>query len=309
MMGETVLENPVLQNKIKAEDIASQEKKSIRVLVSIPNEGHSPVEAYANRLVNMLHLGKLEERSKFLKLIDKYVPESNNKEELLKEFWNGNKPSYQKEFDGKIFDFYFFTLGRILTPLAREEAAKEAIKGDFDYLFMIDDDMICPDDLFERLYKNDVDIIAPLAFTRNPPYSPVAYTNTEYWDTQNHKYGFINDVIRNYPKDQLFRCDAVGFGAVLIKVEVLKKMKESYDKLFMSTVSTGEDILFCYNATKIGAKVYMDSRVKLGHLSHPLQVTEDYAKFYWAHNNLEIEKKNGAYLKYENLKNKVLLGN
>lgn len=277
----------------------------VKVLISIPNEGHAPVEAYANRIVNFWHIGRVEERQKFLALIDKYVPESNNKKELLKEVWKDKKPDYQKVLDGKVFEFYFFTVGRILTPLAREKAAEEAIKGEFDYLFMIDDDMICPDDLFENLYKHDVDIVAPLAFTRNPPHMPVAYENKEFWDNTTHSDVFVNDTIKNYPKNQLFRCDAVGFGAVLIKVNVIKRIPKPY---FMSTTGTGEDILFCYKATKVGAKVYMDSSTKLGHLSHPPSIDEAYATNFWASQNMEIEKKNGVFDKYEDERNKVLLG-
>lgn len=297
--------NPALAGAIDTDKLGLEEKKSIRVLVSIPNEGHAPVESYANRLVNMMHLGKLEERQKLFNLIDKHFKDEESKQKLLIEYWEGKEPDYQKILDGKIFDFYFYTVGRILTPLAREKAAEEAVRGNFDYLYQIDDDMICPDDLFERLYRHNVDIVSPLAFTRNPPYFPVAYENREYWDSKNSSMTFVNDTIKNYPKNVLFRTDANGFGAVLIKVDIIRKMKQPW---FMSTTGTGEDILFCYKATKAGAKVYMDSSTKLGHLSHPIQVTEEYATDYWNKNNLEIEKKNGIYEKYVDVKNKVLLG-
>lgn len=304
-MTQTLLPNPnpALAGAINVSALGLKPKKSIRVLVSIPNEGHAPVEAYANRLVNMMHLGKLEESQRFIGLLEKHISDPLEKEKIFAEYWQERKPDHQSFIEGKTFDFYFFTVGRILTPLAREKAAEEALRGNFDYLYQIDDDMICPDDLFERLYRHNVDIVAPLAFTRNPPHQPVAYTNKAMWDTQNRCESFVNDTIQNYPKNTLFRCDAVGFGAVLIKVDVIRKMRPPY---FMSTTGTGEDILFCYNATKIGAKVYMDSSTKLGHLSHPLQITEEYALDYWKKHSLRVQEKNGLYDKYE--KNKVLLG-
>lgn len=298
-------ENPMLAGSVDANILGNTEKRSVRVLVSIPNEGHAPVEAYANRIVNFWHLGKLEERQKLFELIEKYVPDSRNKEELYKEYWKNKKPDYYECIEGKRFDFYFYTVGRILTPLAREKAAEESIKGNFDYLFMIDDDMTCPDDLFERLYRHGVDIVAPIAFTRNPPHLPVAYENKEFWDTATHTEVFVNETIKNYPKNKLFRCDAVGFGAVLIKVDVIRKMKAPF---FMSTTGTGEDILFCYKAGKVGAKVYMDSSTKLGHLSHPLHITEEYANEFWKTMDLQMEKRNGIFDKYEDERNKVLVG-
>jgi len=258
---------------LQPEQIAAQEKEEglKRVLISIPNEGHTHVEAYSNRLVNMFSMGKLEERGKYLK-------------------------------ENPRFEFYFFTLGRMFTPVAREEAAEEAVKGDFDYLFMIDDDMICPDDLFLRLQKHDVDIVAPLAFTRNPPYHPVIYASVEGWDNVSNVDYFMNNVVKNYPKDSLVECDAVGFGSVLIKVDVFRKVRKPY---FKSTCGTGEDILFCYKARKHNARVFVDTSTKLGHLSHPPVITEEFAKNYWKEIGMNPDKKNGKYEKYQH---KVLLG-
>lgn len=218
----------------------------VRVAVSIPNMGYTQSAAYANRLCNFMHIGKLEKQG-----------------ELLKE-----TPR---------FEFFFSVVGRIFTPVARDEAVKLALDYDCDYLYMIDDDMICPDDMFERLVKHDVDIVAPLAFTRNEPHKPVLYHSVEGYDPVAKKDYFINNVVMNYPKDTLVEADAVGFGAVLIKRWVFEKMEAPR---FMSTCGTGEDILFCYKAKKLGARVFMDTSVKLGHLGHPLHVTEEYVDWY-----------------------------
>ena len=61
--------------------------------------------------------------------------------------------------------------------------SKHALYGkqnvEADYILFIDDDMICPPDLFERLYKHQKDIVAALAFTRYPPHKPVIYKLTK----------------------------------------------------------------------------------------------------------------------------------
>lgn len=230
--------------------------KIVKVGVSIPTMGYTDPAAYCNRLINFMHLGKLEER--------------------------GRLENHEVQFQ-----FHLFVQGRLFTPLAREEAAKAVVENDLDYLFMIDDDMICPDTIFEQLYKHDVDIVAPLAFTRNPPHKPVLYHCVEGYDPVEKKDYFINNVIMNYPKETLVECDAVGFGAVLIKRWVLDKIGT---KPFMSTCGTGEDILFCYKAKKIGAKTYMDTGCKLGHLGNPICVTEDYVNMYRDANG--FDKKN-----------------
>ena len=228
----------------------------IKVCVGIPNMGYTQSAAYANRLVNFMHMGKFEKEGELLK----------------------KNPRYE---------FYFSIVGRIFTPVARDEAAKHTIEHDCDYLYMIDDDMICPDDMFEKLVKHDVDIVAPLAFTRNVPYKPVMYHSVEGYDSVAKKDYFINNVVMNYPRNALVECDAVGFGAVLIKREVLDAVGP---KAFMSTCGTGEDILFCYKAKKKGFRVFMDTATKIGHLGHPLHITEEFVDAFKQNSNYDPRK-------------------
>jgi hypothetical protein len=249
--------------------VAANEPKMdgvVRVLVSIPTMGYCHVQAYCNRLINFMHMGKLEERGKaFIEAMDAGLNPSGSMQTGLIDNGSGFKR----------FEFLFAVIGRIFTPVAREEAAKLCLEWNCDYLYMIDDDMICPDTMFEQLYAHNVDIIAPLAFTRNYPHKPVIYSCVEGYDQVSKKDYFMNTTIMNYPKDKLVECDAVGFGAVLIKRHVLEKMETPR---FMSTCGTGEDILFCYKAKKSGFRVYMDTACKLGHLSHPINVDEDYVE-------------------------------
>lgn len=211
------------------------EKKIPKVLVAIPRGGFSLTEAIDSQIEMALHMGVLHGR-------------------------------------GEVH-FASATIGRLFVPKAREVFAEMAIEQGFDYLMMIDDDMLCPVDLFERLYAHDVDIVAPLAFQRREPYPPVIYKQKTGYDTVKKEKYFANEIVKNYPKDTLFQCDAVGFGAVLIKTEVLKAMPAPR---FMSTTGTGEDILFCYNAREhLGAKVYVDTATKISHLGAPKIIGEE----------------------------------
>lgn len=252
-----------MKQTVDAEDLQPKEENVIRVLVGLPHEGMTGSEAYTNRLSNFKHLGELEERGKLLK----------------------SSPR---------FEFLLYTCGRMHVFFAREEMAKQAIGADCDLLYMIDDDMICPDDMFEKLYADDKPIVAPLAFTRNFPHKPVIYKCIEGWDSVSRKDYFSNYALMNYPKDQLREVDAVGYGAVLIKTEVLKAVATPR---FMSTCGTGEDILFCYKAKKAGFSTWVDTRVKLGHIGHPLIVTENYVQDQWKQYGMEVEKNYGALKK------------
>lgn len=208
--------------------------KKIKVLMGIPRGGFTLSEAVDNQIDMAKYLGKLECHSPF--------------------------------------EFHMATIGRLFVPKAREEFAQYALEIGADYLFMIDDDMLCPLDLFERLWKHHVDIVAPLAFQRRSPHYPVIYKTREGWDEVRKERFFGNEIVKNYPKNTLLECDAVGFGAVLIKRWVIEKYQPPR---FMSTSPTGEDILFCYNARQsIGAKVYVDTDTKIAHLGHPKIITE-----------------------------------
>ena len=277
--------------------------KTVKVMVAIPSMGPTPVESYCNHLTNFMHLGKLEEQGALLEAFIKSLKKRMSIEEVA-EVVNEvqqDRPFYSLSTSGSRFEFYFAVIGRIFTPVARDQASKMALKQGCDYLFMFDDDMINPDDLFEKLYAHDVDIVAPLAFTRNYPHNPVLYSCIDGYDALARKEYFQNYVVKNYPKNQLVECDAVGFGAVLIKTSVLKRLQEASggsDKWFMSTCGTGEDIYFCYKAKKAGFRVFMDTATKLGHISHPLIVTEEYVETQRKSEQPDFDKIHPVYDKY-----------
>lgn len=205
----------------------------MKILIGIPTVGGVHPEAYDNRLEMALYLGRVEKE--------------------------------------RGFEFDLAVTGRLLTPIARENLARRAVEGGYDYLLFIDDDMLTPLDLFFKLYKHQKDIVGALAFTRHYPHRPVIYKFEKGF--QDGKAWYSNYPVLDYPKDCLVKCDAVGFGAVLIDVKVFKGMG---GKWFATTSGRGEDIFFCHQAGEQGFGVYMDTATKLGHLGHPINITEEY---------------------------------
>jgi hypothetical protein len=242
-----------------------------KVAISIPSEGHTLPEAYDNHLVLSFHLGALQER------------------------WKHEGRPIQ-------YEFYWFTTGRLLTALAREKLMEQALAGGMDYIFMYDDDMILPIDTVEHLLADmeehpEMDVVAPLAFMRNAPHYAVIYTTIEGYDQETHRPYFINNFVKNYPKDTLTECDAVGFGAVLIKLEMVRKMKAPY---FFSTTGSGEDIYFCMKSRQeADARIFMDTRVKLGHIGKPVIIDEEYFEKWVKENKHPIPDVPHKYLTYE----------
>lgn len=228
------------------------EGKTINVAIGVPTKGTTDAPAYDNHLTLLGHLGKLEVAS-----------------QLGAHDVDGEHFDYP---EGTKFKFHLVTLPRVFPALARERIAEQAIDAGCQYLLMFDDDMIVMPDLFERLFKHQRDIVAALAFTRLGPYKPVIYNLTEGWDPVEKKDYYINLTVEAYPKDQLVECDAVGFGAVLINLDVMKKVPKQW---FMTTSGAGEDIHFCHSARKVGVRVFVDTATKIGHLGERQLVTEE----------------------------------
>jgi hypothetical protein len=233
-------------------EVSYTPEKTVKVLIGIPNEGHTLVDAYDNRLLMFQYLGALEVFSKL-----------------------GIHEFEDKTYDypeGTAFEFALATVGNVLTPIARERIAEIAMEYDYDYLFFIDDDMICPKELFLNLYRHQKDIVGALAFTRFAPHKPVIYIMDEGFDPVAKKNYYSSRCWLDYPKDQLVECDAVGFGSVLINCRTFKDIPRPW---FTAATGKGEDIQFCYEAKRAGFKVYMDTATKLGHLGPPRNITEE----------------------------------
>jgi len=209
------------------------EQRRIRVGIGVPSKGVIDDIAYVNHLTLFGHLGKLEAEGKY-EFVSTLVP-------------------------------------RMFPAIARERMAEYAIQNGCDYLFMYDDDMLMHKDIFEQLVKHDVDVVAPLAFTRLAPFRPVIYNLTKGYDAVEKKSYYMNLQVPNYPKDKLVEVDAVGFGAVLIKTSVLKAMKQPW---FMTTSGAGEDIHFCHAVGEAGFHVFVDTATKIGHLGDRVIVDE-----------------------------------
>ena len=170
------------------------------------------------------------------------------------------------------FDFFTVSTGRMHTSYARELLADEAIRVGAEFLLFVDDDMMVPKDMFPHLMKHadEADLIAPLCFQRLHPYNPVIYKLREVRQPNGQIY-IHSDTYKDYPRNQTFFTDAVGFGVVLIKTAVLKKLPKPW---FFSNNNLGEDIFFCLEAKKRGFKLLVDTSIKVGHMASPRPITE-----------------------------------
>lgn len=144
---------------------------------------------------------------------------------------------------------------------ARNMLADYALANGSTHLFFVDADIVIPPTIVHQLLASDKDIISGLYFSRSAPYFPVAYS------------GFSSkgpEPILDYPRDKLFKSKYVGAGCLMIKCDVLRKLRKGYPddpRLFAFENGQGEDVWFCNRAAEQGYDIWVDPRPMLGHVA------------------------------------------
>ena len=172
--------------------------------------------------------------------------------------------------------------GNIL-PLQRNEAVQR-MQGEF--IIFIDDDMTWQPDAIGELVDTwfDLDhqldeplIMGGLCFRRTPPYAPTLYMRKNPTDGP---YRFLE----KWDTD-IVEVDATGMAFVLISKSAINAIAtqmngedtemppfELRDRMaappafFNWTGRMGEDLRFCQDAKAAGVRIFVDTRIKVGHL-------------------------------------------
>lgn len=172
---------------------------------------------------------------------------------------------------------------------SRNNLAGYAISANFDAVLWLDADMIFPPDLLEKLcadIETGKDIVSGLCFCRRFPYAPVVYKRLELEGEKP-----INDSYVDYPEDEMFRVEGCGFGVVMTKTDVLRKISEQYHTVFSPLPHFGEDLSFCLRARECGYEIWCDPTVPIGHVGY-INVTDRVFKSVRNIRRKEAEQKN-----------------
>ena len=154
---------------------------------------------------------------------------------------------------------------KIKTVIARNHVSQLAMTGGADFLLLIDDDMVVPFDMVEKLMAHDVDIISPIFFRSNAPIEPLVFDIDKNGNTM---------PIMDYPKNSLFETPGgSGTGVMLIKRKVLVALEVPIWKGSIDP-TVGEDVLFCRRARALGFRSWCDSAVKVSQMSVGFPVGE-----------------------------------
>lgn len=140
--------------------------------------------------------------------------------------------------------------------VARNTIAKYAQENKFDYILWVDSDMILPKDTLTRLLKHNKDIVAGVYAYKIINNDRVVAKRMVEGDYEDLKVPEIQS------SRGLIKIDAFGFGCVLTKVKIFKKISYPW---FIYTLEMGEDVYFCRKAQNEGLKLYLDTDLICGH--------------------------------------------
>lgn len=150
---------------------------------------------------------------------------------------------------------------------ARNAIAKEAIEYGFEYVLMIDSDVVVPNETLDCMLDPATDIVLGLCPRKNTNIGRVeVYKDSGPDYTDFYTYGTL-------PPENRFRIKGGGFACALIKTDVFKEMKYPYFKYveYANGTALSEDLYFCSEAKTAGFKIYADKRVRCGHAARYIQ--------------------------------------
>lgn len=152
--------------------------------------------------------------------------------------------------------FYGYTIDQIRNLIASWAER-------YDYLFSVDSDIVLPPDALVKMIKHDVDIISGVYIQRKPNQEILEI----YKKTPNG--GMANIPFAQIQPLGLYEIDGCGFGCVLVKSEVIRKIgypQFVYKSALNHTNTISEDVYFCHRAKAVGAKLFVDSTIICNHI-------------------------------------------
>ena len=164
---------------------------------------------------------------------------------------------------------------------ARNKLLQQAVEQGFDRVLWFDSDMDFDRDTMLRLAADldaGYEFVSGLYFKRRAPIEPVIYESVGYYhDKMSDGSEQVTPVAiprYDYPRDSMFEIEAAGFGCVMHTVDLAKRIIEKHGAPFSPILGFGEDLSFCKRAKDVGAALWCDSRIKLGHIGLGT-ITED----------------------------------
>lgn len=146
---------------------------------------------------------------------------------------------------------------------SRNILREKFLAGDYDYFLSLEQDVIPPKDVIERLLSHKKEIVSGIYYTvyninGKKVIRPLIWGEVKGKPEVMSFMG--SEAKEGLTKPTLLEVKACGLGCILISKSVLEKIK------FKASKETFDDIQFCLEAARLGYKVYADTGLHCKHL-------------------------------------------
>ena len=205
-------------------------------------------------------------------------PTSEHKKYAIKRYMMGLKKINYPNFDILIVDNsksneYLEEIKALGLPAIKgkyhESARERIIKSrnllrekalNYDYFLSLEQDVIPPEDIIQRMLKHNKEIITAIYFGYNIIKGEKKLVPFIWERTGKEKVKYIP--AEKVMGEKLIEVGACGLGCILIHKNVLKDIEFRYEKEKQSF----DDMFFCQDANQKGYKIYADTSIKCRHL-------------------------------------------
>lgn len=150
-----------------------------------------------------------------------------------------------------------------------------ALDNDCTHILFIDDDMAYKPESLVKLLEHDVDVVSGLYLSRAYPHAPLVF------DLADDK-GACFPMYLMGGESRLKRIEAAGFGFLLIKTEVFKRLEKPWVRLGeLNPEEWCDDIGFFDRLRKANIVSFVDTQVRVGHMSTMIIWPEQDAEGKW----------------------------
>jgi hypothetical protein len=191
---------------------------------------------------------------------------------------------------GKMYDLVFVGKSGLQAAKARNSIIERALKRECTHALFLDGDHFVPVKTLEFLLESGNEaIVSGVVCKRGEGFQQVC------WEThvRNGKKQFYQVTL---PLDgRVYEVSVCAFGCTLINLEKLQKLKKPYFRDTCEPDADGtplnvrSDINICNMFTDIGEKVWVDTRILVGHLGVPGIVYPQGAPLFEKLKSIELE--------------------
>lgn len=152
----------------------------------------------------------------------------------------------------------------------RNQAIEFALSQNFSHVLFVDEDMLVPRDLLDRLLVHDKPILTPLFYRATEPHDPLIFHAAARGGISGDVLGpsipFKEWELYTAPDQPLLECPGgAGTGVMLIRRDVLQAMG---DRPFRyPEAGGGADLYFCRRARELGFQTFCDPSITVPQMS------------------------------------------